>query len=353
VSEGSRMLESLSGKDRFDGNLVFGARKFHAETNRSGSGKPADGGLVREHALIVEDTGIERFVRKGDFWESVDECPVCSSHDSQFFLTRQGLDIYRCSSCGHRFQNPRISYEKACSLYADDKTASDIYTQPIQREIDRVKYKYGLDLIDSLGDGKKTKLMDIGCGAGVFLEVAAAEGWDKCVGIDANSRYQDCYSSGKGIQYINSTFESFNSTQLGSDYDCISLWNVLEHLYDLQSIVSQIKSLLRRDGLLFIMVPNVESLATRIIREKSATFNWKHVSHFSAYSLKVLMQNGGLQCVHMETAITEIDNVKSYLSGEYPYHGYGDPDSLFPFITPEYIHDNMLGSRLIGVFRNA
>ena len=60
----------------------------------------------------------------------------------------------------------------------------------------------------------------------------------------------------------------------------------------------------------------------------------------------------GFQSVHIETAISEIDNVKSYLSGEYPYHGYGDPDHLFDFITPKYLHDNLLGSRLIGVFRN-
>ena len=127
----------------------------------------------------------------------------------------------------------------------------------------------------------------------------------------------------------------------------------LEHLFDLQGIVAEIKRMLKPGGLLFIMVPNVESMATRLIREKSATFNWKHVSHFSPTSLKTLMSRHGLECIHMETAISEIDNVKSYLSGEYPYYGYGDPEHLFDFITPEYLHPNLLGSRLIGVFRNA
>ena len=50
--------------------------------------------------------------------------------------------------------------------------------------------------------------------------------------------------------------------------------------------------------------------------------------------------------------ITEIDNIKSYMSGEYPYHGYGDPEHLFDFITPEYIHRHHLGSRQIAIFRN-
>ena len=99
------------------------------------------------------------------------------------------------------------------------------------------------------------------------------------------------------------------------------------------------------------MVPNIESLASRLIREKSPTFAWKHVSHFSARSLKFLLKTNGFECIHLETVISEIDNIKSYMSGEYPYHGYGDPLKLFDFITPEYLHNNFLGSRLLGVFR--
>ena len=39
------------------------------------------------------------------------------------------------------------------------------------------------------------------------------------------------------------------------------------------------------------------------------------------------------------------------MSGEHPYHGFGDPENLFNFITPEYIHENMLGSRLISIYK--
>jgi hypothetical protein len=95
----------------------------------------------------------------------------------------------------------------------------------------------------------------------------------------------------------------------------------------------------------------VESLATRLMREMSPTFAWKHLSHFSPKSLKALMEMHDFKCEHFETVITEIDNIKSYMSGEYPYHGYGDPAGLFDFITPEYIHRNLLGSRQIGIFR--
>jgi 2-polyprenyl-3-methyl-5-hydroxy-6-metoxy-1,4-benzoquinol methylase len=261
------------------------------------------------------------------------------------------LDIWRCTQCSHRYQHPRVTFEKACELYSDDKTASDIYTQPLQKDIDRTKYQYGLSLIKAIDPIGNKRIMDIGCGAGVFLEEAHQGGWEICVGIDANSRYSSIYRESKGIQFIQSSFEKLNPNVLGADYDCITMWNVLEHLYDLHGIIAEIKKMLKPNGLLLIMVPNVESLATRLIRDKSATFNWKHVSHFSPRSLLDLMFAHELKCVHLETAITEIDNIKSYMAGEFPYHGHGDPDHLFDFITPEYLHNNLLGSRIIAIFK--
>ena len=63
------------------------------------------------------------------------------------------------------------------------------------------------------------------------------------------------------------------------------------------------------------------------------------------------MNDAGFETALMETSISEIENVKSYMNGAWPYSGYGDPDRNFDFITPSFLHENMLGSRLIGVFR--
>jgi 2-polyprenyl-3-methyl-5-hydroxy-6-metoxy-1,4-benzoquinol methylase len=344
--------ERLSAKNEFDGNLIYGAKKFHFETNRAGEGKPSSGYLIREHAKVVEDTGKERYIRKPGYWEEVKKCPVCFSEEKEFFIYRMGLEVYRCKNCSHRYLNPRIKYDEAMKIYADDKTASDIYTVPLEINIDEIKYQYGLELVNQLIDGKKEKIMDIGCGAGVYLKVAFKNGWEQCVGIDVNERYNDIYKETKGVQFISSSFESLDPDKLGENYDCIALWSVLEHLYDLNNILTVVKKLLRKDGLLFILVPNVESLATRLMREMSPTFNWKHISHFSQKSLTELMKRNNFEKIFMETVITEIDNIKSYMSGEYPYHGYGDPENLFSFITPEYIHKNFLGSRMIGIFKN-
>ena len=84
----------LTAKNRFDGNLRFGAGAFHAKTNRTGVGKPSSGYLIREHAKLVQDSGTERYQRMEGFWESVGKCPVCDSVDRSLFVTRFGLDAY-------------------------------------------------------------------------------------------------------------------------------------------------------------------------------------------------------------------------------------------------------------------
>ncbi len=343
--------ERLEFINRFDGNLVHGAKKFHSQTNRTGKGRPSSGGLTREQSKIVNDTEIDRYQRIEGFWEPVKACPVCGNKEREFFLSRLGMDIYECNQCTHRYMDPRVTFDKACELYSDDKTASDIYTQPIQKDIDRIKYEYGLELIEQLTPNRD-KIMDIGCGAGFFPELADKRGWGKSVGVDINQRYNNVYEDMNGVQFINSTFEDLSRDVVGDEYDCISMWGTLEHLYDLNDITEKVYSLLKPGGLFFVLVPNVTSLATRLMREKSPTFMWKHVSHFSPQSLQHLMEETStFKTLHMETVITEIDNVKSYLSGKPPYFGYGDPDGIFDFITPEYIHKNMLGSRLIGIFQ--
>ena len=55
--------------------------------------------------------------------------------------------------------------------------------------------------------------------------------------------------------------------------------------------------------------------------------------------------------IFFETVVSEIDNIKSYLSGKWPYDGHGDPEDIFKNITPEFIHKNLLGSRILAVYK--
>ena len=70
--------ERLLKKNQFDGNLIYGAKDFHEQTNRSGKGKPSSGFLTREQNRIVLDTTNDRYKKiNPEEWEEVSHCPVC------------------------------------------------------------------------------------------------------------------------------------------------------------------------------------------------------------------------------------------------------------------------------------
>tara|TARA_B100001964_G_scaffold242581_1_gene317821 strand:+ start:87 stop:842 length:756 start_codon:yes stop_codon:yes gene_type:complete len=250
--------------------------------------------------------------------------------------------------------NPRITYEKTIELYKDSREAVSVSTSSVQKDIDSIKYEYGLGLVDQIKPPSKKRILDLGCGTGIFLEIANQMGWEQSVGVDINEAYQGTIdNSVKAIQLINSNFDEIDHSVLGDGYDCVTMWNALEHLYNLDHMMTKLRKLLKHGGLLLVLVPNVESLALRLFREKGSTFSWHHVSHFSIKSLRYLMDKHCFKEEFIETVITEIDNIKSYMSGEDTYHGVGDPDGLFNFITPEFIHQKFLGSRILSVFRKA
>ena len=265
-------------------------------------------------------------------------CPICNSEKRTNFVERMGLVFVQCDDCEHVYQDPVIKKEVAAKLYSEQKSA--ILHCINTKNIDSIKYNYGLDLIDKIE-------LEYQNGGG--FSWSFKRGYTDCVGIDV-SNYASEYENEQGINYIFSTFEELDPKSIGEPYDVISMWSVLEHIYDPRNFLNNLQKILKPNGLVFILVPNLKSLATRLTREKSPCFCWKHPHMFHIKTLDLLMNKVGMKKIHCETVITEIDNIKSYLSGEFPYHGHGDPENLFEFITPEYIHNNLLGSRLISVY---
>lgn len=152
------------------------------------------------------------------------------------------------------------------------------------------------------------------------------------------------------IKIINNSYEK-SLADFNSQADVIMIWDVLEHIDDLSIFLSIVRKAMKNNGLLLVMVPNLKSLATRIIREKSPTFTWQHLNYFTIASLSKLLQKHHFSVRFKETLISEVGNIHNYLSFEDPYMGISENNPAFDFLTPDYIHRNLLGSRLLVVAR--
>jgi len=272
-------------------------------------------------------------------------CPLCSADRPRRLFVKEGFPHNRCAECGMTYVAPVLREERLHSHYLGEDSYTRVLMNEVQMEMDRRKFNYGLELIESFVPGKG-RLLDVGCGPGVFLEVARERGW-RVEGLEFNAW---CVNRvrGLGIPVFDSPLEKAELTP--GTYQCVTLWTVLEHIVEPRSFLESIRRLVAPNGVILILVPNVESLAIRVLHEKAVTFSGdSHVNHFSPATLTRLLDSSGLSVVDCETILTEIGTVNNYLSFEDPY--FGDGQRVLDVVTPEYIHQRLMGYLLQVIAR--
>ena len=130
----------------------------------------------------------------------------------------------------------------------------------------------------------KGRILDFGAGTGDFLLEAKRSGW-KVNGVEPNEQARKLALE-KGIK-LSETSGNFKSDK----FDVITLWHVLEHVYDLKSQIIELEHLLKKGGLLIIAVPNYKSYDAKYYKEFWAAYDVpRHLWHFSRNSFKHLTE---------------------------------------------------------------
>lgn len=335
-------MENKIHKNDFDGNLVFGGKKFHLHTKR-------DRIYVDKkfpHFEYVEQVGT-KFKAKEQYFEELKNCPLCGSENIAVKLQKDGLTICNCNKCSLGFQNPRFKSEYLSELYKGEYSLNGAYLSNSQNKLDEIKYLYALQECKNYSSGISS-VLDIGAGNLQFLNVCKNQGIEQLYAIEPGSNLGNKQSD---IEVI--TEFSDDIPEHITNMDLISMWDTLEHIHDFEKMVSHVNKALSDSGLFVILVPNLNSLASRLIRENSATFCIYHLNYFTENSLELLLQRKGFTVIHKETVISEIDNCRNYLEFQEPYMNEPKNEAIFDWLTPEYIHKNMLGSRLFFIAKKS
>jgi len=262
--------ERLRRKNEFDGNLVLGVGRFNRQTGRD------------KHLAGVKAGRREQFAdpATGLLRAEISRprvCPLCGADSPRQLFVKEGFPHNRCTECGMTYVAPVLREERLHSHYLGEDSYTRVLMNEVQMEMDRRKFNYGLDLIESLTP-QKGRLLDVGCGPGVFLEVARDRGW-QVEGLEFNAWCVERVR-GLGIPVFDSPLEKAELSP--GAYQCITLWTVLEHIVEPRAFLESIHRLVAPDGVVLILVPNVDSLAIRVLHEKAVTFSGdSHVNHFS------------------------------------------------------------------------
>jgi 2-polyprenyl-3-methyl-5-hydroxy-6-metoxy-1,4-benzoquinol methylase len=155
------------------------------------------------------------------------------------------------------------------------------------------------------------RLLDIGCGLGLFLE-AMKPFFGQVRGVEI-SDYQVHFCRRLGLNVLKGLLTEL---KLPAEYfDAVTMWDVLEHLPNPMEYLREISRILRKDGIIAISTPNFSCLTSRIVKTKWLVLNpHEHLFYFTPKTLKNMLENANFIMGKIKTLDVDIFNIYRALS---------------------------------------
>lgn len=136
-------------------------------------------------------------------------------------------------------------------------------------------------------------VLDIGAGTGDFLEHLVKNNWE-ARGIEPNLKARELAKQ-KKLRVLSEVSELGNTS-----FDVITMWHVLEHVYDLKGQIEWFKNHLKVGGTLIIAVPNFESWDAHYYKSFWAAYDVpRHLYHFSKNAISLLFEEAGFKLIEI------------------------------------------------------
>jgi len=235
-------------------------------------------------------------------------CYMCGSADREHFISAQDdlggtpgtFRFVKCSRCGLAYQNPRVALEHISAYYDDHYIAHrkkrdwGVLTPLFERAMNKLDVEKDAIVSRYVSLGRDSQVLDVGCAVGTFL-----------------ARLQDRYGvQATGVDFKDLTFAPslrnvdfrcglfYDAGLDDAAFDLVTMWHFLEHDYDPLRSLATARRVLKRDGLLVIEVPRLDS----------RTFKWfgdrwpglqapQHTVLFDRDSLLRAVRKSGLEVV--------------------------------------------------------
>ncbi|MDR3358535.1 MAG: class I SAM-dependent methyltransferase [Desulfovibrio sp.] len=195
------------------------------------------------------------------YLENVVSCPVCERAESSVAYGVTGhVKVMRCA-CGVFYCDNRLT-EEGLAIYWKDYLDNEHNADDAERALRRRMYLVDFDYIARfLRD--TSKILDVGCADGLFLDLFAARG-HVCGGVEFG------HSAARAAAQKYPVWEGyFPDLDIPPDHDLIIFRGVLQYLQKPRLFFQKAVSLLRRGGLIFITAqPNMDSYCHRLYQNK-------------------------------------------------------------------------------------
>lgn len=167
----------------------------------------------------------------------------------------------------------------------------------------RLTHKYPINLIKRYSiNGSSSSIFDIGAGSGTFLfEASRVLKSNKLGGVEYDPRLVKHANDRFGSTVVDvGNAESF-CIDFPEQYDVVTSFHVIEHLYEPNKLVEQAHKLLKPNGIFIIASPNLDCLSYKIHGGSWQGIRDDHVSLKSASDWEALILMHGFQKIKSGT----------------------------------------------------
>jgi SAM-dependent methyltransferase len=232
-------------------------------------------------------------------------CPVCASTD-QTVLYRQrfedfaagsitdAYDVVACVACGMCFASGLPDGARFAAYYGQsskyDMSAEGAQISAL--ELERFQDEAGF-IADHVTD-RAGPVLDIGTATGDLLLALRDRGFTSVHGVEPSPEAARRARETHGLDVI--AGDTRTARSFGVGFAVVSLVAVLEHIVDPRPALVEIASLLRADGLLYLVVPDVSRFSD-LIDAPYQEFSVEHINYFTSASLRNLLATIGMEVV--------------------------------------------------------
>ena len=228
----------------------------------------------------------------------MERCIICKSGKRKKVFEENGVIFYRCLDCGHAYSSFRQDQDYD-GYFGYEPIESDSFWF---KEAHKEMYEdFGRLFLEK----RRGRLLDVGCGMGYFLKFMEKYPEWEAFGCEISGSAADFAVNKLGIKNVkNGKLEEAGFTE--GSFDLITLFDVIEHIPEPDSMINMAWNLLRDGGSVFIHTPNIDIQLPKArfkkwvfgMREDARYLEAKdHVNIYSKKSMGILLDKHGFKSI--------------------------------------------------------
>lgn len=233
---------------------------------------------------------------------------------SELAAVLEPFSLFRCEKTGFIYANPRLRPQAAAEYFSSDAVTRyfEVVEAP-ESIVFRQKNNYepiARFLTERLH--AKSRLIEIGCGGGAFLEVLRNIGKFDVSGIEIADGAVPFWKR-RDLPVHKMVLEDFDTTKV-PEFDIVLMWSVMDHFCDPLLALRKCNGMLRLGGFIFIGNVNTDGFDHQCLGFDSATFSPPgRVNYYNKRSLARHLELAGFEIVDIATpGVLDVDMVRDY-----------------------------------------